>query len=374
MAASLALAGQARAATVVALTTDDRLVARRHRRAGRAARVGAGPPGWAPGDQLVAIRRPAPGRSALYGIGSQSRLYVINVATGAATQIGPGPFSPTLPGTAFGFDANPSVDRFRSSATPARTSASTRARPRSGRLQPTRAEPRDAARRGLGLHEQASPRRVADHASTASTRGRTSSCSRTRRTTGRSPPVGPLGVDTTNLVGFDIDPNGNGGWASLTTAGAPPATSTGSTCRRASPPRPAPSPAGRPVRDIDPALARSDRVRRHRCRSARALLLERHPGTMKATALIAGLESGRDGHRHPTSGRTAAASTASACAPRARVQTARLLRIDPTTAAADAGGQRRSIPAPFTTGVGLDLRPQRRPRGGDDPTGATTCG
>ena len=63
------------------------------------------------GDTLIAIDlRPATG--VLYGLGSASRLYTINPATGAATVIGSaGAF--TLSGTSFGFDFNPVPDRIR---------------------------------------------------------------------------------------------------------------------------------------------------------------------------------------------------------------------------------------------------------------------
>lgn len=54
--------------------------------------------------------RPATGE--LYGIGSFSRLYKINAATGFATQVG-SPLSTSLNGTNFGFDFNPVVDRIR---------------------------------------------------------------------------------------------------------------------------------------------------------------------------------------------------------------------------------------------------------------------
>ena len=55
--------------------------------------------------------RPATGQ--LYALGSTSRLYRINLMTGVATAVGAGPFTPTLNGTAFGFDFNPTVDRIR---------------------------------------------------------------------------------------------------------------------------------------------------------------------------------------------------------------------------------------------------------------------
>jgi len=62
-------------------------------------------------ESLLAIDfRPANG--VLYGLGSTSRLYTINTTTGAATQVGSaGAF--TLSGTDFGFDFNPTVDRIR---------------------------------------------------------------------------------------------------------------------------------------------------------------------------------------------------------------------------------------------------------------------
>lgn len=54
--------------------------------------------------------RPATGQ--LFGLGSASRLYVIDTGTGVASQVGSaGAF--TLSGTEFGFDFNPSVDRIR---------------------------------------------------------------------------------------------------------------------------------------------------------------------------------------------------------------------------------------------------------------------
>jgi hypothetical protein len=44
----------------------------------------------------------------LYGLGSSSRLYVIDPATGAATPVGSGQFSPVLNGQSFGVDNGPS--------------------------------------------------------------------------------------------------------------------------------------------------------------------------------------------------------------------------------------------------------------------------
>lgn len=64
------------------------------------------------GEKILAIDfRPATGQ--LYGLGSTSRLYVINPETGVARMIGTGPFSPALSGSIAGFDFNPTVDRIR---------------------------------------------------------------------------------------------------------------------------------------------------------------------------------------------------------------------------------------------------------------------
>ena len=49
----------------------------------------------------------------LYALGSSSRIYTINLGTGAATQVGSGTLSTPLLGTEFGFDFNPTVDRIR---------------------------------------------------------------------------------------------------------------------------------------------------------------------------------------------------------------------------------------------------------------------
>lgn len=62
-------------------------------------------------EKIVGIDfRPSTGE--LYGIGSFSRLYKINANTGLATQVGPQLTTP-LNGTSFGFDFNPTVDRIR---------------------------------------------------------------------------------------------------------------------------------------------------------------------------------------------------------------------------------------------------------------------
>jgi len=64
------------------------------------------------GEKLLGIDfRPFNGQ--LYGLGSSSRLYIIDPSTGSATAVGAAPFSPGLDGEIFGFDFNPTVDRIR---------------------------------------------------------------------------------------------------------------------------------------------------------------------------------------------------------------------------------------------------------------------
>ena len=74
------------------------------------------------GETLLGIdQRPATGQ--LYGLGSTSRLYVINPTTGVATAVNATPFA-ALDGTSFGFDFNRSSTRSAWSATTSRTSGS----------------------------------------------------------------------------------------------------------------------------------------------------------------------------------------------------------------------------------------------------------
>src|SRR3954463_2485531 len=64
------------------------------------------------GDTIVGMDfRPGDGK--LFGLGSGSRLYIIDPATAVATQVGTGTFVVPLSGSAFGFDFNPVIDRIR---------------------------------------------------------------------------------------------------------------------------------------------------------------------------------------------------------------------------------------------------------------------
>ncbi|MGH9766513.1 MAG: DUF4394 domain-containing protein [Blastocatellia bacterium] len=68
--------------------------------------------GLAQGETIVGIDF-RPRNNQLYGVSSASRIYTINLTTGAATAVGASAFTPALNGTAFGFDFNPVPDRIR---------------------------------------------------------------------------------------------------------------------------------------------------------------------------------------------------------------------------------------------------------------------
>lgn len=64
------------------------------------------------GENIISIDyRPATGQ--LYGLGSSSRLYLINEISGLATPLGSTAFIPQLAGTSSSIDFNPTVDRIR---------------------------------------------------------------------------------------------------------------------------------------------------------------------------------------------------------------------------------------------------------------------
>lgn len=54
-----------------------------------------------------------PDDNGLFAVGSFNNLYRINTASGAASLVGSGSFSPGMNGSSFGFDFNPTIDRIR---------------------------------------------------------------------------------------------------------------------------------------------------------------------------------------------------------------------------------------------------------------------
>jgi hypothetical protein len=163
--------------------------------------------GLSGGETLVAIdRRPATGQ--LYGLGSASRLYLIDPATGAATQVGSsGAF--TLSGTAVGFDFNPTVDRIRVTTT---AGQNLRLNPNDGTLAATDT----ALAYATGDPNVGATPRIVGSAYTNNFSGATTTTlydidSNLDILAIQNPPnngtlntVGPLGVNTSDLAGFDI--------------------------------------------------------------------------------------------------------------------------------------------------------------------------
>lgn len=168
------------------------------------------------GESLIAIDfRPATGQ--LYGLGSTSRIYTINTATGAATMIGAGPFTPALSGTIAGFDFNPTVDRIRLVTS---TGQNLRLHPETGAVVAT----------DTPLNP-GSPQ-VNSVAYTNSFSGATSTVlfdidiasqkllKQDNPNGGILVEIGNLGVAATGEGGFDISPENNVALASLTVGGA----------------------------------------------------------------------------------------------------------------------------------------------------------
>jgi hypothetical protein len=143
--------------------------------------------------------RPATG--GLYALGSTSRLYTINPATGAATQVGSaGAF--TLSGTAFGFDFNPVVDRIRVTSN---IGQNLRLNPNDGTLTATDT----ALIYQAGDPNQGATPRVVGSAYNGGTLYAIDSnldilANQINPNGGLLSTIGALGFNTSDLVGFDI--------------------------------------------------------------------------------------------------------------------------------------------------------------------------
>lgn len=180
--------------------------------------------GLVAGDSIVGIDfRPADG--GLYGLGSGSRIYRINPNTGAATQVGAdGAF--TLSGRAFGFDFNPVPDRIRVVSD---AGQNLRLNPNNGALAGTDSALAFAA----GDPNAGANPNIVGSAYTNSVRPSPRTPPPGTLLYGidfvldilvtQNPPnngtlntIGALGVNTGELVGFDILAFGNQGFASLT--------------------------------------------------------------------------------------------------------------------------------------------------------------
>ena len=160
------------------------------------------------GEHLQGIDfRPASGQ--LYGLGSTSRLYTIDLTSGVATQVGASPFAAALSGTDFGFDFNPVVDRVRVVSD---ADQNLRLNPSTGALAATDI----ALAYAVGDANAGANPNVVGAAYTNSFAGATTTTlygidSNLDILTIQNPPnngtlntIGPMGFDTSGLVGFDI--------------------------------------------------------------------------------------------------------------------------------------------------------------------------
>lgn len=171
--------------------------------------------GLQPGENLLGIDfKPASGQ--LYGIGSSSRIYVIDIKTGAARAIGAGPFIPAISGTAVGFDFNPTVDRIRVVTS---TGQNLRIHPETGAV-------------AFEDGDIASGNTVTSVAYTENKAGAATTTLfdidvANNKLYKQDPPndgtlaeVGNLNVDVEEAGGFDISPDGSVALAALTSEGA----------------------------------------------------------------------------------------------------------------------------------------------------------
>ncbi|MGH9839123.1 MAG: DUF4394 domain-containing protein [Blastocatellia bacterium] len=173
--------------------------------------------------------RPANGM--LYAIGSSSRIFTINPLTGVATQVGTGITTPQLNGTAYGFDFNPVPDRIRVVSTATHNLRFVPDTAASAGIDTPLAYAQTDARAGQ-------PSTVVGAAYTNNFAGSTSTTlfdidsnfdtlvrqgspggTPVSPNTGQLFTVGPLGVDTSQMVGFDIADCTNNAYASLTVGG-----------------------------------------------------------------------------------------------------------------------------------------------------------
>lgn len=182
------------------------------------------------GEGIVGIDfRPVSGQ--LFALGSLSRLYVINPSNGVATQIGTGTFGPTLSGTSFGFDFNPVPDAIRIFSN---GEQNLRVSPNTGAVTDfdpatVGTQPDPSINPAGNLVAAAYDNNVAG-ATTTTLYGIDSGSDQLVRIGGPSgnpspnlgavTNIGPLGVDTSDLVGFDVAEDDNSAFASLTATGA----------------------------------------------------------------------------------------------------------------------------------------------------------
>ncbi|MNK35325.1 hypothetical protein D3C87_538480 [compost metagenome] len=168
--------------------------------------------GLVTGDKIVGIDfRPATGQ--LYGLGSNSYVYVIDPKAGVARAINSTPFTPALSGTSFGFDFNPTVDRIRVVSS---SGQNLRLNPENGAVAATDLNIADVPGAKIGSVA------YTDNRAGAATTTLFDIDATTDKLYKQIPPndgklmaVGNLGYDVDETGGFDISPDGNAALAAL---------------------------------------------------------------------------------------------------------------------------------------------------------------
>ncbi len=210
-----ALAASAQAQLVYGLTDTQSLVTFDASNPGTI-QSGAFLSGMASGERAIGIDfRPATGE--LFALGSQNNLYTVNPGTGAASLVGSG-FADRLDGSSFGFDFNPTIDRIRVVSDADQNLV----------LNPITGGSTlvtDLFYRAGDVNEGVDPN-VVGSAYTNSFPGATTTqlygidtgldiLVRQDNSAGTLDTVGSLGVDLTDVVGFDIDGSTNTAYAAV---------------------------------------------------------------------------------------------------------------------------------------------------------------
>jgi uncharacterized protein (TIGR03437 family) len=216
--------------TIYALTTANNLISFNASTPGTIA-SNVAITGLAQGETLVGIDF-RPRNNQLYGVSSASRIYTINISTGAATAVGSAVFTPAVNGAAFGIDFNPVPDRIRFTSD---ADQNLRLHPDTGAVAGTDTTITYAA----GDPNATANPNLVGVAYTNNFNGTTSTTlfgidsnldilvrqgsvggAPDSPNNGRLNTIGALGVNTTDLVGFDIAAPNDIAYASLTTQGA----------------------------------------------------------------------------------------------------------------------------------------------------------
>ncbi len=210
---------EVKAATVYGITNTNQLVRFNTDTPGMVTTIGT-VSGLQAGEMILGIDfRPATGQ--LYALGSSSRIYTLNRMTGAASLVGV--LTTPLNGTSFGFDFNPAVDRIRIVSD---TEQNLRVNPNNGSnlVDGNLAFAAGDANAGQNPNIVGAAYSNNFNGAGATTlydidSNRDILVTQNPANAGTLQTVGSLGVNTTDVVGFDITSAGGTAYASLTVAG-----------------------------------------------------------------------------------------------------------------------------------------------------------